>query len=222
MDNSVLVNQLAERQAELDQAEEEIFSIMSIYGEDISFMDAGGRSFTVVISKDHGASLSISLPSAYPLSAPPVWTLVTPTIRGETRHVIDTKLGEFLRTTFFQQCVLYELIEKARECLLEVPVPARESTEIVHKPKESDQLVDVDEGSPPEIVSGEAFAERRSTFQAHVARVHSVKEVQAVLRHLKRNRKIAEATHNVCNIVIADDLPINQSINRSIQRTKMQ
>eukprot|EP00897_Mesotaenium_endlicherianum_P006220 jgi/Mesen1/5626/ME000282S04773 len=46
------------------------------------------------------------------------------------------------------------------------------------------------------IKHGDAVTERKSTFQAHVAPVRSVEEVQAVLDALLRNRKVAAATHN--------------------------
>lgn len=54
-----------------------------------------------------------------------------------------------------------------------------------------------------EIFHGEPFTERRSTFQAHLAVVHGTDEVQAVMRELKRNRKIKEATHNIMAYRIA-------------------
>ncbi|KAI8374922.1 ribosomal protein S5 domain 2-type protein [Choanephora cucurbitarum] len=39
--------------------------------------------------------------------------------------------------------------------------------------------------------------DRKSTFVAHVAEVHSVHEVKVVLAHLLQNKKIAKATHNI-------------------------
>lgn len=49
----------------------------------------------------------------------------------------------------------------------------------------------------PSIIHGEPFTERRSTFQAHIARVHNHVEVIAVVKQLKSIKKIAEATHNI-------------------------
>lgn len=47
------------------------------------------------------------------------------------------------------------------------------------------------------IVSGEPVVERKSTFQAHVARVHSAEEAGAVVEALLRNNKVRAATHNI-------------------------
>eukprot|EP00467_Chlorarachnion_reptans_P022716 CAMPEP_0114535602 /NCGR_PEP_ID=MMETSP0109-20121206/28516_1 /TAXON_ID=29199 /ORGANISM="Chlorarachnion reptans, Strain CCCM449" /LENGTH=573 /DNA_ID=CAMNT_0001719203 /DNA_START=45 /DNA_END=1767 /DNA_ORIENTATION=- len=45
--------------------------------------------------------------------------------------------------------------------------------------------------------SGEAFVDRKSTFQAHLIRIRSRKEADAAMRRLLTNRKIARATHNI-------------------------
>ena len=57
------------------------------------------------------------------------------------------------------------------------------------------------------IVSGEAFTERRSTFQAHLCTdVHSVREVELVRRALlQKHAKIRSATHNIMAYRIFDD-----------------
>lgn len=47
------------------------------------------------------------------------------------------------------------------------------------------------------IVSGEPFMDRKSTFQAHVAPVTSLAEVNAVMDILLENNKIRNATHNI-------------------------
>ncbi|KAI5062067.1 hypothetical protein GOP47_0022606 [Adiantum capillus-veneris] len=47
------------------------------------------------------------------------------------------------------------------------------------------------------ITHGAPFTEKRSTFQAHLACVNSVDQVETVMEALLRNRKIAGATHNI-------------------------
>ena len=49
----------------------------------------------------------------------------------------------------------------------------------------------------PEIIHGEPFTDRKSTFQAHLAHVVSQEQVKQVLEELKENRKINNAAHNV-------------------------
>jgi len=56
-----------------------------------------------------------------------------------------------------------------------------------------------------QFYSDEAFEDRKSTFQAHLAPVHSKEEVQLVLNKLKENKKIANATHNIYAYRIWDD-----------------
>lgn len=51
--------------------------------------------------------------------------------------------------------------------------------------------------SCPEILHGEPFTDRKSTFQAHLAHVITSDQVKQVLEELKKNRKINNATHNV-------------------------
>ncbi len=57
------------------------------------------------------------------------------------------------------------------------------------------------------IVSGEAFTERRSTFQAHLCKdVRSVREVELVRRALlQKHAKIRSATHNIMAYRIFDE-----------------
>mmetsp|Transcript_1602 Transcript_1602/g.4545 ORF Transcript_1602/g.4545 Transcript_1602/m.4545 type:complete len:328 (+) Transcript_1602:46-1029(+) len=47
------------------------------------------------------------------------------------------------------------------------------------------------------VTSGEPFTERKSTFQAHLACVHSYDEVERVMDALLSIKKIAQATHNI-------------------------
>lgn len=49
----------------------------------------------------------------------------------------------------------------------------------------------------PQIIHGEPFTDRKSTFQAHLAYVVTQDQVRQVLEELKQNRKINNATHNV-------------------------
>lgn len=56
----------------------------------------------------------------------------------------------------------------------------------------------------PVIHHGEPLTYRKSTFQAHVAKVTTVEQVSIVLSELKSNRKIATATHNIVAYRIHD------------------
>ncbi|KAJ1352013.1 hypothetical protein KIN20_008200 [Parelaphostrongylus tenuis] len=49
----------------------------------------------------------------------------------------------------------------------------------------------------PVILHGDVLTDRKSRFQAHVARIQSENEVTLVLERLRENPKIARATHNI-------------------------
>ena len=49
----------------------------------------------------------------------------------------------------------------------------------------------------PNILSGDTVTVKKSTFQGHAAIVHTMEEVKAVLRKLKENKKVLQATHNI-------------------------
>jgi len=49
----------------------------------------------------------------------------------------------------------------------------------------------------PVIYHGEPTTDRKSKFQAHMALVHSLDEVNVVLAELYKDKKIATATHNI-------------------------
>ncbi|XP_060807709.1 protein IMPACT-like [Amyelois transitella] len=49
----------------------------------------------------------------------------------------------------------------------------------------------------PPITHAAVITDRRSNFQGHAAQVHSVADVEAVLKELKLNSKIQNAKHNV-------------------------
>ena len=57
-----------------------------------------------------------------------------------------------------------------------------------------DLTTDVD---VPEILHGEPITDRKSTFQAHLVKVSSEDQMEYALRELKKNRKVANATHNI-------------------------
>ncbi|KAL9642018.1 hypothetical protein ABK040_004071 [Willaertia magna] len=57
-----------------------------------------------------------------------------------------------------------------------------------------------------EIIHGEAYTEKKSKFIAHLAKVHSLEDVNIMLSQLKEDDKIANATHNICAYrIVLDD-----------------
>ncbi|KAJ2644864.1 hypothetical protein GGF44_000357 [Coemansia sp. RSA 1694] len=62
------------------------------------------------------------------------------------------------------------------------------------RPEQTDDSCRVD---TPDIFTGAALEMKKSVFVAHVARVASGEDVQAVRDELMRDKKIAQATHNI-------------------------
>jgi hypothetical protein len=64
------------------------------------------------------------------------------------------------------------------------------------QPRRTFEVVDSDAGMP-EIVHGDVFEDRKSRFQAHVAKVTTQREVDWVYQTLLQDKKIGRASHNV-------------------------
>jgi hypothetical protein len=56
-----------------------------------------------------------------------------------------------------------------------------------------------------EVWHGEPFTDRKSTFQAHVAKIRTEADAMRVLAWLKLDRKIARATHNMWAFRVLDE-----------------
>ena len=88
---------------------------------------------------------------------------------------------------FFSTEILTDLMRETNEMVVEEKIDL--ATEEV-KPT----LVEI---NIPDIISGDTVTLKKSSFQGHVAIVHTLQEVKAVLRKLKENRKVSQATHNI-------------------------
>jgi RWD domain len=155
---------------DLNQADEELCVLFSIYGGDLSCLDDGGRNFTVRISPDHDASLLINLPTGYPSKESPVYTVIAPSLRGEARRILDEEIAVLVEDSLKQQsCVLYQLIEKTKEFFSTISVPKN----VIFQQTPAVRSNKLEEFHPPEVVPeifhGESFTERRSTFQVMVS-----------------------------------------------------
>ncbi|XP_044149422.1 protein IMPACT [Bufo gargarizans] len=206
---------------------DEIEALSSIYGDDWCVIDEAARIFCIKISNslDHPEwtlCLQVILPPEYPSAAPPLYQLNAPWLRGEDRLTLSNSLEDIYVQNLGEN-ILYQWVEKIREFLEEksktsVPGPSSiattEETETADDIASSSELrlddlltCSVIDGSfdtleglgkeVPSIFHGEPISDRRSTFQAHLAPVHSPGQVKEVLSVLYENKKIASATHNI-------------------------
>ncbi|XP_078254796.1 protein IMPACT isoform X2 [Rhinoraja longicauda] len=141
-----------------------------------------------------------------------------PWLRGHERAALSNDLEEiYLQNS--GDCVLFLWVQKIQEFLQlkarsnsaaqhghkgteEAKVDHRASSTSVHSPSRHISPSDAycqssdDEDLPP-MVHGDPLTDRRSTFQAHLAPVVTLKQVKMHLQKLYQNKKIAGATHNI-------------------------
>ncbi|KAJ4445922.1 hypothetical protein ANN_12608 [Periplaneta americana] len=96
------------------------------------------------------------------------------------------------------ETVIFQWVEKVRELLQQLQLQASSEEEecVVDLPTEcSDTKTKSTAG--PEIIHGDTITDRKSVFQGHAAFVFSAEEVSLVLEELYKNKKVANATHNI-------------------------
>ncbi|XP_013012678.1 protein IMPACT isoform X2 [Cavia porcellus] len=202
---------MAEGNAGNDQRQnEEIEALSAIYGEEWCVVDDHARVFCIRIGddKDHPKwtiCLQVMLPNEYPATAPPIYQLNAPWLRGQERVNISNSLEEIYIDNIGES-ILYLWVEKIRDVLirksqLAEPGPVVEKkTEEEDIECEDDLFLDYDPENLYRALDydfGENQPDRRSTFQAHLAPVVCPKQVKMVLAKLYENKKIASATHNI-------------------------
>ncbi|XP_035296160.1 protein IMPACT isoform X3 [Cricetulus griseus] len=222
---------MAEANNERDQRQnEEIEAMAAIYGEEWCVIDDCAKIFCIRISDDIDdpkwtLCLQVMLPREYPGTAPPVYQLNAPWLKGQERADLSNSLEEIYIQNIGES-ILYLWVEKIRDVLIQKsqtePDPdvnkktekktverererERERGPIVKKQpantakkgarKVSEPVPEVEELPP--IDHGVPITDRRSTFQAHVAPVVNPKQVKMVLSKLYENKKVASATHNI-------------------------
>ncbi|XP_030069520.1 protein IMPACT [Microcaecilia unicolor] len=202
---------------------DEIEALSSIYGDEWCVIDEAQKIFCINVSDPSEQSkraicLQVILPPEYPTTAPPIYQLNAPWLRGQDRLTLANSLEE-LYVQNLGESILYQWVEKIREFLTSKPesddADIQKITEEVEEDEREAFFTDsqciqhnlmkmsdfMSEGSEdeelPPVKHGEPITDRRSTFQAHLAPVIHPKQVKMVLAKLYENKKIASATHNI-------------------------
>jgi hypothetical protein len=204
-----------------DEQLEELVALTAIYGEEAVAVDVECRCVVVSVqAADGSVAVRLTLPRGYPAERGPDIE-----VRGVVRGLQDDVAAELTRVAAEQSggpC-LFNIVARLQDL---VGVEQREdgvdagggggrvnSAGVGHSPTTAPvaagSMGECEDGglllgeasvtgaSGITVVHGEPLTDRKSTFQAHVARVHSAEDVQAVLAHLYANRKVARATHNI-------------------------
>ncbi|KAM9225580.1 protein IMPACT isoform 2-T2 [Dugong dugon] len=176
---------MAEGDPGTDQRQnEEIEAMAAIYGDEWCVVDDCAKIFCIRVNDTAKnpkwtLCLQVLLPNEYPSTAPPIYQLNAPWLRGQERMDLSNSLEEIYIQNIGES-ILYQWVEKVREFLIQKSQMAEPETE---------ELPPIDHGIP--------ITDRRSTFQAHLAPVVCLQQVKMVLSKLYENKKIANATHNI-------------------------
>ncbi|KAG8191475.1 hypothetical protein JTE90_020724 [Oedothorax gibbosus] len=196
--------------------EEEIEALSSIYGEEWVLEDYNERVYSINITSSSKKCLyfQVILPNSYPLKSPPVYRISCPWMSRQAKNRLSLILDEIYSENIGES-IIYQWIIHVQDFINEQDVNGASSTfedcsaELAENLLAVDLLDKVDKlaysdasnggwsDEIPLIQHGETIMDRKSVFQAHVAKVVSVKQVKQVLQNLKENKKIAIATHNI-------------------------
>jgi hypothetical protein len=148
------------------------------------------------------------LPRGYPSRSPPELRLTTSTGAPVPAGVADGALGAFADMwadaageVMLFDCVAW-LEERARQHAADSEARAarrREAAreEAAGRAAAREAAKSLAEGLVGRFAHGDTLTDRKSVFQAHVARLRSPDDVRLLLQALKSDRKIARATHNM-------------------------
>lgn len=188
---------------------EEVETLSAIYGDEWCDIDCANRIYCIriddaLVRSKWSVCLQVTLPEDYPSSSPPLFQLNAPWLRGDERCHVEGLLGEVYASGDGEP-VIYACIERVREYLQKKSDGQGFSSPEIDLDAElaaAALLEDVAVGDTPDIAHGPPFVDRKSVFQAHVARVTSKEDAQRVMGSLLINKKIRNATHNISAFVI--------------------
>jgi hypothetical protein len=179
------------------ELEDEISALQSIYESSLK-VELGENDSTVILYLDGetGSSIRFEVPPDYPLQQSPVFTVSFRAKVGSAQKE-DTvaRINEEININSQQVC-LFAAIEKFRECI--------NSRECLDESKDEHSTDcqpttehDMGEQILVTVIHGPVMVEQKSSFQAHIAAVHSMEEVMQFKRIVLSDKKIARATHNI-------------------------
>lgn len=196
----------------LHQADE-LLALTSIYGSEVVRQISDDCILIGIpgLAAAPRLDVRVSLPQHYPSSEPPMTELDSVLLDASTIAILSVQLQRMWSPG---EVVLYQWVEFLQQEWEErVPksnCPSEQPLNDVNqglKNSEDSTLVELSTLSNPQeelvavmgklLIHGEASMEKRSTFQAHLAPVTEVAQVQAAMDALLQNNKIRSATHNI-------------------------
>ncbi|KHJ86125.1 RWD domain protein [Oesophagostomum dentatum] len=179
---------------EAQRAELEILE--SIFGDLLSFESEDRIRISF---DDDDVRLYVKLPENYPSKEPALFELSGPSLSRDDRIELENALNEAWLENLGSP-IIYAWVTVIKDYLenKHQKVETSEDQDVRSTSAErtivpGPSVVDI----VPTIFHGEVFTDRKSHFQAHLARVFSKEEVTLVLERLLENSKISRATHNM-------------------------
>lgn len=200
--------------------DDELIALTAIFGNDL-VEKTSERSLIIslpAMTASPRLDASIVVPSDYPSSAPPSVEVRSVLLDDATTSIIVSRL---LSLWSPGESVLYAWAELLQEEWQQRAPPEQPPAfQTGNKPTNVPLLMETDSHKSPtsghgdqyepafatKIIHGEPITEKRSTFQAHLAPVNSVLDVNDVMEFLLRNNKIRSATHNIMAYRIERDI----------------
>lgn len=199
MPDSVIVDDNTEKQ------KDEIAAISAIYGDEFKEDNASEGIYIMHFSSlnaghSRDIDLKVTLPESYPAMCPPVYEVHAPWMERSLKQSLHNALQNIYLKNIGEP-ILYLWAEEVREFLLQIPTSISDGSKVdswKDNQNYKDEDVQVESTTPcHEIFHGEPLIDRKSVFQAHVANVTSMCQVQTVRNAILHNKKVANATHNI-------------------------
>ena len=187
----------------LELKKDEIEAMSAIYGDDWTVENEQTCSYSVTIFSDNDLTkskflkLEFKLPEKYPLEEIVIFTVSAPWMSRIDKVNLCKELDS-LCVVHKGESVLYLLTDRSKEFINEL---VNDDTSLENDCDTESETKDSEDKNQTkkfiQIAHGEPLVDRKSTFQAHLAKVESMNDVFHVLDTLKQNKKIESASHNI-------------------------
>lgn len=179
---------------------EEIEVLNSIYPNEIKFKENKGE-IEIIIHESLEPLLFEFTFSKDPNSIPSIYTNANWLDGSEI-----SKIKEKLESMFEKQPIIYNWIQWMKENLFEyLDIQSKIKEEVLER-----ESFELEEKSKIKIITTDSISMNKSKFVAHIAKVYSMDDVDEVLTHLYKDKKIANATHNIYALRFKKDGEIHE------------
>ncbi|KAJ1427486.1 ribosomal protein S5 domain 2-type protein [Ochromonadaceae sp. CCMP2298] len=183
---------------------DEIEVLNSIYGEGVRVEGNDVTSSYMISYADFNGKISFTVPPGYPDDYTPSFVLSFGLRMEPSRRQIIVDAVALVLAEGKGDVVLFSAIERFKELMaLETEESADneegggEETEGMDSGTGEVSGVAADLGNGMKIIHGPTTIENRSSFQSHIAAVHSMDDVDLFRRLLLSDKGIQRATHNI-------------------------